>query len=357
MMSDLITGHKQAKDNMTSNFKYHRKLQETSDKNQPSLKLFRPLLKCKINHYSDKLVLSQDGRDFSFHVNIISGEIFKKLLAMMDGTKTINEIQQIVSPKNPEIVHNFVNELEKFNLIDDVDQVEVNSGVDILLELEDLTHELLHKHLLQLNNLDAIDESQINIVYGHVIEYYHFFTHKYDFYSPVLGFKNSRGIRQIINKLYYQEYGQVKLLIESLTSLGISSEDLIDTMPLPETMAMCNGLVFWSSFEPLFFFSTLGVLTSQIINNLQSYIRVCEKLEIDPRFVNPLRQLLKNIQSIQVENFTHKIFQEIHHIDGKTKRRMREQSYLFIEMYSNFHKAIWNYYSSTNNLLRQVTAI
>ncbi|MDJ0734777.1 MAG: hypothetical protein QNJ47_12035 [Nostocaceae cyanobacterium] len=356
-MQNLISEQIQTKDNIKPNFKFNAKGQQKSEKKQQHLQELRPLLTCKINYYPHQFILSQDGRNFVFEVNRLSGEMFKNLLKMMDGTKTINEIQQIVSPQNPEIVHNFVHQLDQCNLLDDVSQVRVNSGRDILLELEALTNGLLENDLFKFKNLKQIDESQINIVYGYAIEYYHLFARKYDFYSPVLGFQDSTKIRKLINKLYYQEYGQDKLVLESLISLGISSEDLIETMPLPETMAMCNGLLFWSSFEPLFFFSTLEILTSQTINNLQFYIQGCEKLEIESRFVNPIRQLLKNLQNIQAENFTHYIFEEIPHIDGETKQRLREQSYLFIEMYSNFHKAIWNYYSSTSNLLRQVLAI
>lgn len=196
----------------------------------------------------------------------------------------------------------------------------------------------------------------INSIYGFAIENYYFLSCKCYFESPVLGFQGVT-IRQIMNELYCQEYGQDKFLLEALNTVGISSEDLIDSMPLPETMAMCNALTYWANFEPIFFFSTLGVLTKETLKHFEFYLKVCDQVGLDSRFVGPIKQLIHTKLRCERENLTRRIFQEIPHIDEKTRQRLSGQSYLFIELYKNFHRAVWHYYLSAPHLLRRVSAI
>jgi hypothetical protein len=330
----------------------------TDAQSQPVL---RPRLACKVNIYSERLILSQDGRDFEFQINGQSGEALQKLFSMMDGTKSLSELQQRFSPHNPEVINTIVGNLDEQGLLDDVAQLRVHSGIDTLLELEDLTHELLHKKVEEnpfwkLINSPA-PELPINVLYGFAIENYHFFSRKCCFQSPVLGFQSSTKVRQLLNQLYSQEYGQDELLMEALNVIGISPEELTDIMPLPETMAICNGLAFWAHFEPLFFLSTLGVLAEMTFKNFQLYLTACERLELDSRFIEPMRQLADTKLKREQENLSRRIFQEIPHIDRETRQRFRGQTYLFIEMYDNFYRAIGHHYSGATKLLRRVSAI
>ena len=320
-----------------------------------------PRLACKVNLYQDWIILEQDGRDFSFQLKGQSEEALEKLFSMMDGTRSLSELQQIFSPQRPEVVNNIVRNLDEQGLIDDVAQLQGHSDIDPLMELEDLTHQLLDKSVAENPFWKQIkyaeSELPINVLYGFAIENYHFFCRKCVFDSPVLGFQNSTKFRQLINKRYCQEYGQDELWLEALYAIGISREELIDTMPLPQTMALYNALAYWANFEPLFFLSIRGFLTSQTLHNFEYYLQACTRLELDSHFIYPIKQLVNtNLKREQI-NLSSCVFQEILHIDGETRQRFRGQIYLFMEIYDNFHRAIWNYYSSASHLLRSVSAI
>lgn len=330
-------------------------------RNQQRPPVLRPRLACKVNIYKDQIILSQDGRDFGFQINGKSGETLQKLFSMMDGTRSINELRQIFSPNNPEFINTIVRHLSEQGLLDDLAQFRVHSGIDTLLELENLTNDLLDNSVVDNPFWNPIKSTAsdlpINVLYGFAIENYHFLSRKCYFDSPVLGFQSSTKVRQLMNELYCREYGQDELLLEALNAIGISRDDLTETMPLPQTMAMCNGLAYWANEEPLFFFSTLGVLAAQTLKNFESYLKACERVELDSRFVAPLRELVNTKLKSEQENISRRIFQEILHIDKETRQRFRGQTYLLIEMYNNFHTAIWNHYSSPRNLLRRVSAI
>lgn len=323
--------------------------------------VLRPKLACKVNYYQDKLIFSQDGRDFAFEVNSQLGKVLQKFFSLMDGTKSLSELQQICSANNSELIDTIVRHLDEQNLLDDVTQVRVNSGIDTLLELEDLTSELLNKQAdenLFLKSIKSVtSELPINVLYGFVIENYHFISQKCCFDSPGLCFQSSTKVRQLLNEHYIQESQDQELAIEALNAIGINREKLADTMPLPETMAMCNALIYWANFEPLFFLSILGFLAGENRKNFEFYIQACERVQLDSGFIEPIRKLANSKSKLQQENLSRRIFQEIPHIDWETKQRFRGQTYLFIEIYNNFYTAIWNHYSSTSNLLRRVSII
>ncbi len=329
--------------------------------NQQCPTMLFPRLVCKVNIYKDRIILSQDGREFGFPADAQSGKALQKLFSMMDGTRSIDELQQICSPNNPEVINTIVRDLDNQGLLDDVVALQTSSGIDALSELEELTCELLdqsvEKNLFwQLINPTA-PKPPTGVLYGFAIEYYHFFSRRCCFQSPILSFPASAQVRQSIDGFYSQAYGQDQLLMEALNAIGISREELTDTMALPETMAMCNGLAFWANYEPLFFLSTLGVLVDSTLKNFELYLAASEWLELEPGFIEPIRKLVNTKLKNERGNLSHCIFQEIPHIDRETRQRFRQQTYLFVEMYNNFYTAIGRHYSSTPELLRRVSVI
>ena len=279
---------------------------------------------------------------------------------MMDGTNSIEKLQQIFFPHQPEVINSIVQNLDEQGFLNGVTQVKLYSGIDTLLELQDLSKDLLDKNfkrnqLWQSLKLET-DNLPRNVIYGFTLEHYYFLNHKCACETPVLSFQKSAKVRQLINQVYFQEYGQEELLIQAIETINIDREKLINTMPLPETMGLCNALSYWANFEPLFYFVTLEILSSQT-GHFELYLKTCEQIELDFNFIKPIRELVNTKFKSQLENIAYQIFQEINHIDSETRQRFRSQTYLFIEMYNNFYQAIWNHYSCSKILLRQVSAI
>ncbi|MDZ8262455.1 hypothetical protein [Nostoc sp. ChiQUE01b] len=320
-----------------------------------------PRLTCQVNLYQEQIILSQNGRHFAFQVNDKLRERLEKLLLMMDGSRSLSEIQEIIYPKNPEAINEIVHNLDRQGFIDDVVQLRVTSGIDALLELEDLTNNLFNKSLKENHFYKAINlttgDLPINILYGFAIEYYHLFCHNCFLYSPILSFQGSTKIQQLIKELYFQKYGQDELLLAALNTIGITGDKLIETIPLTETMAMCNGLAYWANFDPLFLLSIQGVLAEKTLEAFESYIHFCEQAELDSCFIKMIKQLITTKLNRESESLTRHIFQEIPHINEEMSQRLRRQIYLFVEIYNNFYKAIWNHYSNTSDLLRRIPTI
>lgn len=321
----------------------------------------RPRLVAQINLHQDHLILTQNGRDFVFQIQGQSREMLQKLLCKMDGSLSLSEITEKLSPNTLKFINELVSNLDKQGFIDDLAQVKINSGIDRLLELPDLTNKLLDNNIKQNPLWQAINSTTsklpINVLYGFAIEHYHLFSHNCYSYSPLLSFQGSTKIRQIIKQIYSQQSGQDELLLTALNTIGINQNHLTETMPLAETTALCNGLAYWANFDPLFLLSIIGTFADQILKNFAAYTHYCEWVEIDSSFLKPIQQLNNAKLNDDLEVFTHRILQEMPPINEETKQRLKSQTYLFGEIYNNFYQAIWNHYANNSNLLRRITTI
>ncbi|MEM9922993.1 MAG: hypothetical protein AAF915_04460 [Cyanobacteria bacterium P01_D01_bin.50] len=346
--------------NTNQNLEPELKLQGFEGKQQQLPLPQYPKLAASINSYQDRIIFSQEGRDFALQINSQTGNRLKKVLGMMDGTNSVTELQKIFSVNHPEVINTLVHYLDENKLLDDAYDIKIESSLNTLLELESFPDKLLINQLFEDKFISIYRDSsdlQLNLIYGFAVEMYHFFERKAYIESSVLSFSGSIQIRQLINQFYCEEYGQDRLLLEALNSIDISDKDLIDTMALPQTVALCNSLAYWASFDSLFYFSILGVLVNQNMKNLTSYLQICEELNIDSDFLNPIRKLIISQQNSKFQKINHQIFQEMDRIDEQAKKRLKAQSNLFVEIYTDFYKAIFDYYSHTKILLRRVSAI
>lgn len=321
-----------------------------------------PKLAASVNQYQNKIIFSQEGRDFAFQINSKTEKALQKVLRMMDGTNSLTTLQEIFCPKNPEVVSNLLRYLDDKKLLDDACDIKSNSGLEVFLELEYLSNELFESK--SKTNLFSSDKSNIsdlptNVIYGFAIETYHLFCSQTDIninYS-VPSCENTAQTKNLINQLYNKEHGKDKFLAEAVKYIGINCEDLSDIIPLPQTMSMCNSLAYWASFDPLFYFSILGILVNQNLTNFTYYLQSCESVNANFNFIQSIRKLVNYLHSNKFDSISRQIFQQISYIEEPTKQRLRRQTYLFIDIYTNFNCAILEYYSTSNTLLRRVSEI
>ena len=324
----------------------------------PSL---HPRLVCKVNFYPEQIILSQGNRDFVMTIDGKSLTALQKIFLMMDGTRSIRELQRQFFPQNPEAINSIVQDLDQRGLIDDATQVKVNSGLDTISKLEELNTKLFAKnaaHNLFWQQVASADSKiAVKVLSGWGLEYHHFLSQQCCFNSAILSFPDSTKIRQLINQLYCGEYGQDKIFFEAFNSLGISQEDLANTISLPQTTAICNALTFWANFEPIFFLTTVELIANQRLSNFKSCLQIGEQLKLGAAFLEPIKRLIDITLKPEPNNLTRRIFQEIPHLEYSIQQRLTGQTYLFWEMQDSFYRAIWDYYSSSPNLFRRIEVI
>jgi len=280
-------------------------------------------------------------------------------LRAMDGTRTVDQIAR-AARIDAAFVLALTGALDHVGLVHDEREPEARPALDVLFELEDLANKLLYESIYRnafwhglLNETDTVP---LQVFHGMAVENYHFLFRESYFDAPALNFPASTRARELMNKFYGEEYGHDELILKGLTALGVSREDLDDTIPLPQTMALCNALAFWARYEPVFFFTTLGVLEGKDIT-VDSYIDACERRGLPAAFVAPIRAHAQINMEGEHGSLTRAMFEHLPPIDARSVMQMRARTRLFIQLYDNFYAGIWNYYSGSNPLLRRLTTL
>jgi heme oxygenase-like protein len=321
----------------------------------------QPLLAFPAVLSAGEVVIDRAGAEYAIAIEGVPPQRLLTLLNHIDGTRTVGELA--AETGDPELVAATVAELDRHLLLDDATPPRSRSGLDVLLELEDLANDL-HERIMY-NNVywaalrDPSPGLPHNVMYGFCIENYHFLFRESYFDSPVLSYQPSTRVRLIMNEFYREEYGHDEIILRSLNSIGISRDDLADTMPLPQTMAMCNALSWWATTDPVFFFTTLGVLEGKDIREGEQdfFLDACDALRMDQAFVKPMRTHANINRDSEHGNLTRAIFREIPCLDEATVRRLRAQTHLFFGLYDAFFAGIWDFYSTSPDLLRRVSAL
>jgi hypothetical protein len=242
--------------------------------------------------------------------------------------------------------------------IDVVDQP--TTGRALICMVEDLYNRLSAKSLQQnpfwralVNDPQNVPDS---IYHGMCIENYHLLYRESYFDSPALAFAFSRDLRQKFNAFYCEELGHDRLLLKSLNAIGLTEEALFTSVPLRETMALCNALSYWARHDPLFFFTTLGPLEGRDVE-VDSYVRAAQQKNLPDAFLSPI-EAHANINKNSAHGLlTRELFESVHVVSVTDTNRILRQTALFIALYDQFYAAIWEHYSNRGTLLRPLDDI
>jgi hypothetical protein len=286
----------------------------------------------------------------------------ERSITRMTGDFTLAELTAAEPGLAPPDVANLVESLDRAGLIDDVEPAHFRRGSEVILEVEDLTEErcaeTIYKNPFWQTCLNARRPGDLpeKLALGMVIENWHFLFRESYFDAPVLSYVPNTAVRLLLNRFFSEEYGHDDILLRALNFAGLSREDMADAIPLPATMALCNALAFWAHSDPIFFFTTLGLLEGQGMKH-DSFIEACERSGIPDGIVGPLKAHANiNLKSSH-GNLTRAIFQQIPAIDADTIERIKHQIPLFVDLYDEFYTAVWRYYTSDAPLLRRVSAL
>ena len=330
---------------------------QPNQKLSPDLDIQYPRLRCQVSLYSDSIILSQKHSSYRLCCQPHTIEGLQKLLLRMNGTHHLQEIQQQFSPENPEKIKELVQQLAAQGFLDEGKNTAPDLRQNSILKWEELFAERLSKKLQQqpLHFFAAFPPT--NISYGFALEYYHILSHSSNFYTPLLHFQSSTKIRDYINRFYCKINPQDELLFQGFQGIGISREDLQITLPLPETMALCNALTFWANSDPLFCLSLLAIWEVQLIPTWEAYLNQLDPASMDALFLAAMQQFVQLKRQAQPEGLKHLMISELSPFEDSILERFQRQIHLFVELNHNFYTAIGNYYCSNPHLLRQLSVI
>jgi heme oxygenase-like protein len=194
------------------------------------------------------------------------------------------------------------------------------------------------------------------VYFGMCVENYHLLFRESFFDSPILSYAWNRNVRHSINEFYCEELGHDRLLLQSLQSIGLTEDELFVSVPLPQTMALCNALSYWARHDPLFFFTTLGPLEGRDVE-VDSYVTAARVKGLAEEFLSPIFAHANINKNSKHGLLTRRIFEDIPVVSAGDASRVLKNTILFVSIYDRFYEGVWSYYSSCDSLLRPVSEI
>lgn len=306
-----------------------------------------------------QLTIKENGSRFVVGDSHADSRELLRPLKLMNGQRTVNEIS-VAAKMDRRRVSALVRSLDHVGLTTDDTSPNARPALEVLFELEDLANDWLYqsiyRNIFWKNLLADPARVPLNVLYGMAIENYHFLFRESYFDAPALNYPSSTKARVLMNEFYAEEYGHDELILKGLNAVDITREDLADTVPLPTTMGLCNSLAFWARYDPVFFFSTLGVLEGKDLQ-VDSYVTACERRGLSENFIKPIRSHAEINMNAEHGNLTRAMFAHLPALSASTVLRMKAQTRLFVRLYDGFYTGIWNFYATSKSLLRRVSEL
>ncbi|NDL64750.1 iron-containing redox enzyme family protein [Acerihabitans arboris] len=317
-----------------------------------------PHLNCTLSLSNNHLLAITDEDEFSINVLPVTPNEAYNFLLLLDGKTSIPDIiKKNKTQISCEDAALLIDCLSESGLLTRNLPTEFLSGKEAILEIEDVQNRLMDKSLY--NNIfwkkcNTPSEIPENVFVGVAIENYHLLARGSSFDAHALYFHGCRKTRQAMNTVFCNENGHAEIILSALTLLGMDEQDIINSVPLPETLGLANSLAYWSANDPLFFFSTMEVIEGKDAE-VDSYVIAMEQSgRMDGQFV----EKIKSHSIINMEHnhtsFGRQLFANIPVISRDALIKMKRQTHLFVELYDAYYRAIWNYYSHSHTLLRLI---
>lgn len=284
-----------------------------------------------------------------------------ELMNEMDGTLSVSELIGKYGELSPQSIRDLIVTLQAQGLMEDARNDHPLTGLQAILRIEaladELTRQSIHRNIFWEQCLSARSTAEfpLQVAFGLILENYHFLYRESYFDAPVLSYVANAKVRASLNAFYAEEYGHDELLMRALIAAGYDRYDIEQSIPLPTTMALCNALAYWSHFDPLFFFTTLGLLEGQGVDR-DSFIECCERIGLQDEVLSPVQAHARINQSAGHGNLTRELFANIPVIDSPTLKRLDAQTRLFVELYDQFYTGVWTHYTSAKQLVRSLPA-
>jgi|HubBroStandDraft_6_1064221.scaffolds.fasta_scaffold89875_3 hypothetical protein len=319
-----------------------------------------PHLVSGISRDGQRLLINGNGAEHEISATNISPAVLARILRRFDGETGVDEIIRDEPGLALADAAGLLQSLDVAGLINDDAPVASRSGAEVMMEIEELIEDYcattIFRNDFWRTCLSAQRPGDLpeKLAIGMVIENWHFLFRESYFDAPVLSYVPNTAVRLLLNQFFSEEYGHDEILLQSLNFAGLDRDDMNDAIPLPETMGLCNALAYWAHNDPLFFFTTLGLLEGQGTEH-DSFIQACERARLPDPLVEPLRKHANINIGAAHGNLSRAIFQQIPALDNTTVIRLKRQARLFVELYDSFYTGIWRYYMSDGPLLRRVS--
>lgn len=251
---------------------------------------FRDGVVVNFNDDSVSLLYREQSCDLEFEKSCM-GDIRILLNILVQGKTKVDEIGRNV-PALKDYVPSIIAELDRNGLLTEA-ELEIKdksvSGKQLYHEVLFLFDKVMQKTAKsQFYNMLTDGKATSAQLTGYAMEYYHLTKLAPGILGPMLAKVEGRKSRKMLQDFLRSELYHDKMLEKSLTSVGITNEELDLTQPLPTTFSICASLGVYAQQHPISLKAALFMFERPYPEFNSAFKKRCEELNMPKRFYEPI---------------------------------------------------------------------
>lgn len=317
----------------------------------------RPKVKdgVKVSRGRDGLCLVFNGEEYSITpAPPHTLDTIHRFIQSLDGTRDIDGVGADLPEIDAATVTMFLEVLDECGLLTDASQATGITGIQLMCGIEELAyHRQQAQGETELTRLLLDGKAAPEVVVGWTVEYWHVTHRAHDCISPAISVQTKW--QDLLIEYFRDEYHHDRLLEKSLNSVGISSDELNDSQPLPYTAALSNYLIDLAHHDPLSFAASLFLFEGTETAG-QQYIDALRCYGFPDKFVAfQEKHHLINVQGDH-GNISRELIRRLNAVDLSTEHFVRENIETLLGFFWRQHETVLAHYSAHNGKIRRSKA-
>lgn len=275
----------------------------------------------------------------------ISMENIKFFLQLLDGTHTIEQLNEKIDFLQTDEIMDTLSELDEYWMLTEGNPQEIQgkTGLEFIMDLEDLFAEW--QNITKENKMTRLildSHASKNLLIGFAFEYYHVTRRCHECVSPAIA-KAQGKIRDKVLEFFIEEYRHDKILIKSLTSLGYDKKEIEQSLPLAYTQSIMNMLSKWAHTDLLSFMAGIFIFEGTDYDGI-AYKEALSKYDMPEDFI----KYQNTHGDINIEgdhgHVTREFFIDINYVSPEEQIRVINNIRLLNELINRMSEHIIEYY-------------
>ncbi|MCM1983599.1 hypothetical protein [Lyngbya confervoides] len=309
----------------------------------------RPRLRGVLNLYGDQILCFKNGVTYPLHELSIPTRRFIKLLICLEGTSSVQELEDNFFPDQPGALITLLRQLALLGLVELIkDERPKDSAQSLLVRLQQQMAKIpLSKQIESI--LRRSPQQQQAIVQGCILQHLHLVALQSEFVYPLLGQSGNDAWKEYMQRLYLHFVQQMPMIRASLADFNLQPEALHNNLPLPYTSAIQNNLIYSASAHSIQGLLNLCLWQTFMAQSLQHYHQTFGELLSQ----SSSRRLTQIVDEMTLPQGLRYCFEALPPLNFEQAQALRGRSHVLIEMCEQFNPSAIAYYQEKSLEMRE----
>jgi hypothetical protein len=192
------------------------------------------------------------------------------------------------------------------------------------------------------------------LLVGHAFEYYHLTTCAYDALLPAINRLHGES-QSLLMDFIQGEYRHDRIVIKALIHLGFNEKEIVESLPLPFTVALTDLLGYWARTDELAFQAALFIFEGRP-SDAAEYHKALAKYDLPAGYLESHFDHDKVNDEGGHHDISRSFFKYIQYISEEDESRVAIKLSLLKQLLRRRSDSIYEYYSNKNSVIPRSSA-